>query len=66
MGANLIERHITIDRSLWGSDQAASLEPKGFEIMIRDIRRFENAKGDGIKQVLDSEIPIRAKLRRKG
>ncbi len=66
MGANLIERHITMDRSLWGSDQAASLEPKGFEIMIRDIRRFEKARGDGIKQVLDSELPIRAKLRRKG
>lgn len=66
MGANLVERHITLDRSMWGSDQSASLEPKGFEILVRDVRRLKLAKGDGVKKVFDSELPVKAKLRRKG
>ena len=65
MGACVVERHITLDRSVWGSDQAASLEPKGIELLIRDIREFEVAKGDGAKRVLETEIPIMKKLRRK-
>lgn len=65
LGACMIERHITLDRAMWGSDQAASLEPKGFAMMVRDIRRFEEAKGDGIKVVLAAEESIIKKLRRK-
>lgn len=65
LGACVVERHITLDRTMWGSDQAASLEPKGFELMIRDIRVFEQALGDGEKRILDREIPIKKKLRRK-
>lgn len=65
LGACVIERHITLDRTMWGSDQAASLEPRGFGMMIRDIRAFEEAEGDGIKAVLAAEEPIIAKLRRK-
>lgn len=65
LGANVVERHITLDRSMWGSDHAASLEPKGFETIVRDIRLYEISKGDGIKKVYDSEVPIKNKLRRK-
>jgi N-acetylneuraminate synthase len=65
MGAKVIERHITLDRTMWGSDQAASLEPKGMELVVRDVRAFEEAKGDGVKRVLDAELPIIEKLRRK-
>lgn len=65
MGASVIERHITLDRAMWGSDQAASLEPKGMELVVRDIRTFEEARGDGVKAVLPAEEPIIAKLRRK-
>lgn len=65
IGALLIERHVTLDRTMWGSDQAASLEPKGLELLIRDIRAFERARGDGIKKVIPKEAPIIAKLRRK-
>lgn len=65
IGALLIERHITLDRTMWGSDQAASLEPKGLELLIRDIRSFERARGDGIKKVIAKEISIIEKLRRK-
>lgn len=66
LGACMVERHITLDRSMWGSDQAASLEPKGLELLVRDIRRYERSRGDGVKRVLPSEVPVRAKLRRKG
>jgi N-acetylneuraminate synthase len=66
LGACCIERHITIDRALWGSDQAASLEPNGIARMVRDIRLWEQAKGDGIKRVYERELPIRTKLRRVG
>jgi N-acetylneuraminate synthase len=64
IGACMIERHITIDRASWGSDQAASVEPYGFQRLIRDIRAVESALGDGSKIVYDSEVPIREKLRR--
>ena len=64
LGACLIERHITLDRAMWGSDQAASIEPSGFSRLVRDVRVIEQALGDGVKRVYDSEIPIRKKLRR--
>lgn len=66
LGAVAVERHITLDRAMWGSDQAASVEPGGFTRLVRDIRVFERARGDGIKRVYESEIPIRGKLRRIG
>lgn len=66
LGACVAERHITLDRSMWGSDQAASVEPPGFTRMVRDIRTIETALGDGQKRVYESEVPIRAKLRRIG
>ena len=64
LGATFIERHITLDRSMWGTDHSASLEPEGLKKLVRDIRIVELALGDGIKKVYESEIPIRAKLRR--
>lgn len=64
LGATFIERHITLDRSMWGTDHSASLEPDGLKKLVRDIRIVELALGDGKKKVYDSEIPIRAKLRR--
>lgn len=63
LGACFVERHITLDRSMWGSDQAASVEPHGFSRLVRDIRVIEKALGDGVKHVYESEIPIRKKLR---
>jgi N-acetylneuraminate synthase len=64
MGACFVERHITLDRAMWGSDQAASVEPAGLKRLVRDIRVIDRALGDGIKRVYDEELPIRAKLRR--
>ena len=64
LGACVIERHITLDRAMWGSDQAASLEPKGLQTMVRDIRLIPDALGNGKKVVYDSEKPIIKKLRR--
>jgi N-acetylneuraminate synthase len=66
LGACVVERHVTLDRSLWGSDHAASLEPNGIMRVIRDIRLVEMALGDGEKTVLPSEIPVMKKLRRVG
>jgi N-acetylneuraminate synthase len=66
MGACFIERHITLDRAMWGSDQAASVEPPGFVRLIKDIRAIEIAMGDGVKRVFESEKPIMQKLRRVG
>lgn len=66
LGACVMERHITIDRALWGSDQAASLEPNGINKLVRDIRLVETSLGDGVKRVLPSEEPIIQKLRRVG
>ncbi|MCD4743138.1 MAG: N-acetylneuraminate synthase family protein, partial [Desulfobacteraceae bacterium] len=65
LGACIIERHLTLDRSLWGSDQAASIEPHGFTRLVRDIRTVENALGNGVKQVHADEIPVMQKLRRE-
>lgn len=64
MGAVAVERHITLDRTMWGSDHAASLEPTGLEHLVRDIRVIERAVGDGVKRVFDSERAPMAKLRR--
>ncbi|MFD6876740.1 MULTISPECIES: N-acetylneuraminate synthase family protein [unclassified Streptomyces] len=64
MGACAVERHITLDRAMWGSDQAASVEPGGLTRLVRDIRTIETALGDGIKRVYDSELAPMKKLRR--
>lgn len=64
LGAAAVERHITVDRTLWGSDQAASLEPEGLRRMVRDIREVKNILGDGRKVVYDSELPVKKKLRK--
>lgn len=64
LGANAVERHITIDRTLWGSDQAASLEYNGLSRVVRDIRQIKTLLGDGEKRVYSSELPIIEKLRR--
>ena len=66
LGARMIERHITLDRAMWGSDQAASLEPNGVTRLVRDIRLVESALGDPAKKILPSEVPIMRKLRRVG
>lgn len=66
LGACFVERHITLDRAMWGSDQAASVEPWGFMRMVRDIRVIERAMGDGVKRVYESEVPIMQRLRNAG
>jgi N-acetylneuraminate synthase len=66
MGACVVERHVTLDRSMWGSDQAASLEPNGIMRVVRDVRLVEQSMGDGIKRLLPREVPIMDKLRRVG
>jgi len=63
MGACAIERHITLTRTLYGSDQAASLEPAGIKRMVRDIRFLDKIIGDGKKRIWDSELPAKKKLR---
>ncbi len=64
LGACMVERHITLDRAMWGSDQAASVEPGGFERLVKYIRVSEQSLGDGIKQVYASELSSLKKLRR--
>jgi len=64
MGACFVERHVTLDRTLWGTDQAASVEIVGLERLVRDIRTVEEALGDGVKRVYESELSSRKKLRR--
>ncbi|MBM3122302.1 MAG: N-acetylneuraminate synthase [Chloroflexi bacterium] len=64
LGACVVERHITMDRSMWGSDHAASLEPNGITRLVRDVRLIESAMGDGVKRVIEREVPIMKKLRR--
>ena len=64
MGACFVERHITMDRAMWGSDHAASLEPNGITRLVRDIRLVEQSMGDGVKRVHEREYPIIKKLRR--
>jgi N-acetylneuraminate synthase len=66
LGACCVERHITLDRASWGSDQAASLEPNGINRLVRDIRLWEQSRGDGVKRVYEREFPIIKKLRRVG
>jgi N-acetylneuraminate synthase len=66
LGACVVERHITLDRAMWGSDQAASLGPSGVIKMINEIRLVENSMGDGVKRVIEREKPIIKNLRRKG
>ena len=63
MGATFVERHFTLDRAMWGSDHAASVEPGGFQRMVRDIRDVETAAGDGVKKVYESEIGPMKRLR---
>jgi N-acetylneuraminate synthase len=63
-GACAVERHITLNRSMWGSDHAASLEPKGVELLSKYIRLWPTVRGDGEKRVYASEVPVRDKLRR--
>jgi len=64
LGACVIERHITLDRAMWGSDQAASIEPQGFMRLVRDIRTVEAAMGDGGIRIYDSEKPLISRLRK--
>ena len=64
MGATFVERHITLDRSMWGSDQAASVEPQGLTRLVRDVRVISEAMGDGVKQIYDGERTAMKKLRR--
>ena len=66
LSACMIERHITLDRAMWGSDQAASVEPQGFARLVRDIHAIEIAMGDGIKRIYKSEMSVMQKLRRAG
>ena len=63
LGAVAVERHITLDRTMWGSDHSASLEPQGLQQLVRDIRILETALGDGVKRVFPGEVEPRARLR---
>ncbi|MFI5136412.1 MAG: N-acetylneuraminate synthase family protein [Sphingobacteriales bacterium] len=63
MGATFVERHFTLDRAMWGSDHAASVEPQGFQRLVRDIRDVEIAAGDGVKKVYESELGPMKRLR---
>jgi N-acetylneuraminate synthase len=64
LGACMIERHITLDRSMWGSDQAASVEPQGIARLVQYVRVVETAMGTGTKEVYTSELAMRSRLRR--
>ncbi|HEY3337679.1 MAG TPA: N-acetylneuraminate synthase family protein [Propionicimonas sp.] len=64
LGAVIVERHITLDRAMWGSDQSASVEPEGMRRLMRDIRVLEASLGDGVKQVYPGELSAMKKLRR--
>ena len=66
LGATMIERHISLDRAMWGTDQAASVEPQGLLRLVRDIRNVEQSLGDGVKVITEAEVPIMKKLRRVG
>ena len=65
LGASFVERHFTLDRATWGSDHAASVEPGGLGKLVRDIRDLEEALGNGVKVVYDSELEPRRRLRRE-
>lgn len=64
LGASFVERHITLDRAMWGTDQAASVEVNGFKRLVENIRDIELSLGDGVKKVYESELNSRKKLRR--
>jgi N-acetylneuraminate synthase len=64
LGACLVERHVTLDRAMWGSDQSASVEPQGIEKLVKYLRVTEKSMGDGIKRVYESEQSALSKLRR--
>lgn len=64
MGASFVERHLTLDRAMWGTDQAASVEVSGFMRLVANIRDIERAVGDGVKRLHESELASRTKLRR--
>ena len=64
LGAAVIERHVTLDRAMWGSDQAASVEPQGLARLVKYLTAVESAMGDGVKRVYESEYPAMRKLRR--
>jgi N-acetylneuraminate synthase len=64
LGACMLERHLTLDRAMWGSDQAASVEPWGFETLVKYVRVTERSIGDGVKKVYDSEMGSLKRLRR--
>ena len=64
LGAKIVERHITLDRAMWGTDHSASIEPQGLKTLVSNIRDIEVAMGDGIKNITAGELPIREKLRR--
>lgn len=64
LGACMVERHITLDRALWGTDHAASIEPQGLMKLVRDIRGIEQSLGDGVKRVSEAELQAAKKLRR--
>lgn len=63
LGITSLERHITLDRAMYGSDQSASVEPAGFKMLVGAVRKIEHAMGDGKKRILETEIPIARKLR---
>ena len=63
LGAEIIERHITLDRTMWGTDQSSSVEPQGLIKLVRGVRELEQALGDGTIGVTDTELPFRKKLR---
>jgi N-acetylneuraminate synthase len=64
LGAVFVERHITLDRAMWGSDQAASVEPPGLQRLVRDVRIISESLGDGVKKIYDGELAAMKKLRR--
>ena len=63
LGATILERHITLDRTMWGSDHLASVEPQGLYKLVKGVRELEIALGDGNKIVTEGELPVRKKLR---
>ena len=63
LGITSLERHITLDRAMYGSDQAASIEPSGLRQLVGAVRKIQNAMGDGEKRMIDAEVPIARKLR---
>ena len=63
LGITSLERHITLDRAMYGSDQSASVEPSGLRQLVGGVRKIELAMGDGVKKIIDAEIPIAKNLR---